>query len=198
MRNSSFMYDQLALATGNITRKILVIATAIVTTLAIDGVAALAEETSKQPTREETIKAVSDNFSAIPTMTGEFVQFGPNGEQSGGVFYIERPGKIRFNYESPASIEVISNGKTVAIHNKKLKTWDFYPLSKTPLKLLLDDELEVDSEAIRDIVSEPDLTTIVMGDDRIFGDSEITLMFDPLSFDLRQWTIKYMVLARSS
>lgn len=190
MRNSSFMYDQLAVATGKITRKFLGIGTVFVTILAIGAGTALAEETPKQPTREETIKAVSDNFSAIPTMTGEFVQFGPNGEQSGGVFYIERPGKIRFNYENPASIEVISNGKTVAIHNKKLKTWDFYPLSKTPLKLLLDDELEVDSEAIRDIVSEPDLTTIVMGDDKIFGDSEITLMFDPLSYDLRQWTIK--------
>lgn len=149
-----------------------------------------AEETAVTPTREETIKAVSDNFSSVPTMTGEFVQFGPNGEQTGGVFFIERPGKIRFNYEKPAAIEVISNGRTVAIHNSKLKTWDFYPLSKTPLKLLLDDTIEVDSQSIRDIVSEPDLTTIVMGDDKIFGDSEITLMFDPQNYDLRQWIIK--------
>ena len=138
----------------------------------------------------ETLSAISQNFSAIPTMAGEFVQFGPNGEQTGGVFYIERPGKIRFNYEEPAVIEVISNGKTVAVHNKKLDTWDFYPLDKTPLKLLLSNEIDVESEIIRDVRSEPDLTTIVMGDDRIFGDSEITLMFDPQAYELRQWTIK--------
>ena len=184
------MTGKLASATGYIFKKFVFVSALMAATGTFDAQAAETEEPAKQLTREETIRAVSDNFSAIPTMTGEFVQFGPNGEQSGGVFYIERPGKIRFNYEEPASIEVISNGKTVAIHNKKLKTWDFYPLNKTPLKLLLDDELNVDSTVIRDIVSEPDLTTIVMGDNKIFGDSEITLMFDPASYDLRQWTIK--------
>lgn len=139
---------------------------------------------------EETVSALSDHFAAVPTMTGEFLQFGPNGEQTGGVFYIARPGKIRFNYEKPSTVEVISNGKTVAVHNAKLKTWNFYPLDKTPLKLLLSDRIEFNGETIRSVISEPDLTTIVMGDNKIFGDALITLMFDPESFDLRQWTIK--------
>ena len=142
------------------------------------------------PTRSETIEAVSTHFSSVPTMAGEFVQFGPNGEQTGGVFYIERPGKIRFNYEKPAAVEVISNGKTVAVHNSKLDSWSFYPLDKTPLSLLLSQQIEVEDRTIRDVIVEPDLTTIVMGDDRIFGDAIITLMFDPQSYDLRQWTIK--------
>lgn len=145
---------------------------------------------AEQQTERETIDAISRNFSSVPTMAGEFVQFGPNGEQTGGVFYIERPGKIRFNYENPAAIEVISNGKTVAVHNKKLKTWDFYPLSKTPLKMLLGDKIELNSKTIREVKSDPDLTTVVMGDDRVFGDAVITLMFDPEEYDLRQWTIR--------
>jgi len=58
----------------------------------------------------------------VPTMTGEFVQFGPNGEQTGGEFLIKRPGKIRFNYENPSPITVVSNGRTLAVENKKLKT----------------------------------------------------------------------------
>jgi outer membrane lipoprotein-sorting protein len=141
-------------------------------------------------TPKETVEKLSAHFSAVPTMSGEFVQFGPNGEQTGGVFYIERPGKIRFNYEKPAAIEVISNGKTVAVHNQKLKTWDFYPLDKTPLKLLLGDTIAFDDKTIRNVLAEDDLTTIVMGDEQFFGDSEITLMFDPRDFDLRQWTIR--------
>ncbi len=142
------------------------------------------------PTQRETVAQLSEHFASVPTMAGEFVQFGPNGEQTGGTFYLERPGKIRFNYEKPAAVEVISNGRTVAVHNRKLKTWDFYPLDKTPLKLLLASKIDVDDDTIRDVVSEPDLTTVVMGNDSIFGDSVITLMFDPQSFDLRQWTIK--------
>ncbi|MCB1463613.1 MAG: outer membrane lipoprotein carrier protein LolA [Nitratireductor sp.] len=141
-------------------------------------------------TNEETVEALSQHFAAVPTMTGEFLQFGPNGSQTGGTFYIARPGKIRFNYQQSSPVEVISNGRTVAVHNKKLKTWDFYPLDKTPLKLLLTDRIEFKDDNIKSVVNEPDLTTIVMGDDKVFGDALITLMFDPETFDLRQWTVK--------
>ncbi len=150
--------------------------------------AAQAEEAAM--TNEETVEALSDHFAAVPTMTGEFLQFGPNGDQTGGTFYIARPGKIRFNYQQTSPVEVISNGRTVAVHNKKLKTWDFYPLDKTPLKLLLTDRIEFSDTNIKSVVNEPDLTTIVMGDDKVFGDALITLMFDPETFDLRQWTVK--------
>ncbi|MCU0789745.1 MAG: outer membrane lipoprotein carrier protein LolA [Nitratireductor sp.] len=151
---------------------------------------AASAQTAAPASKAETIAMLSKHFTSVPTMTGEFVQFGPNGEQTGGVFYIERPGKIRFNYEKPAAVEVISNGKTVAVHNSKLKTWDFYPLDKTPLKMLLSDEIDVKDKTIREVINEPDLTTVVMGDDKVFGNALITLMFDPASFDLRQWTIK--------
>lgn len=141
-------------------------------------------------TDKEILKAISDEFTAVPTMMGEFVQFGPNGEQSGGTFYIQRPGKIRFNYEEPSPIRIISNGRTVAVNNKKLKTWNFYPLSKTPLKLLLDDKLDLNDSSITSVKTDGDITTIVMSNKKAFGKSEITLLFDPASYDLRQWTIK--------
>ncbi len=140
--------------------------------------------------QQETVEAISQHFSSVPTMTGEFVQFGPNGEQTGGKFHIQRPGKIRFDYEEPSPILVISNGRTVAINNNKLKTWSFYPLSKTPLSLLLSDHMEIDDKSIRSVTTDEDITTVVMGDRNIFGSSEITLLFDPESQDLRQWTIK--------
>lgn len=166
---------------------------ALLSLSALSGGHALAQSDAAAPavhSQREMVAQLSEHFASVPTMAGEFVQFGPDGEQTGGTFYIERPGKIRFNYEKPAAVEVISNGRTVAVHNRKLKTWDFYPLDKTPLKLLLASKIDVDDGTIRDVVTEADLTTVVMGNDSIFGDSVITLMFDPLSFDLRQWTIK--------
>lgn len=48
-----------------------------------------------------TAQKIANHFSSVKTMMGEFVQFGPRGEQTGGKFYIERPGKLRFNYEDP-------------------------------------------------------------------------------------------------
>lgn len=140
--------------------------------------------------KQMAINAISHHFSSVPTMTGEFIQFGPNGEQTGGTFYIHRPGRIRFNYEDPSPIMVVSNGKTLAVNNKKLKTWSYFPLKKTPLSLLLSNQIKIDDKSIRSVDAQEDITTVVMGDKNIFGDSEITLLFDPLTQDLRQWTIK--------
>lgn len=132
---------------------------------------------------------IADHFSSVKTMMGEFVQFGPRGEQTGGKFYIERPGKLRFNFEDPSPLRVISDGKNVVVGNIKLKTWDLYPLSKTPLTLLLADRIDLSNDAVRGVKEESDLTTIVLGNKTIFGDSTITMMFDSKTYDLRQWTI---------
>ena len=135
------------------------------------------------------VKEISHHFSSVPSMMGEFIQFGPNGEQTGGKFYLQRPGKIRFDYNKPSPIRVKADGRTVAINNRKLKTWDYFPLRKTPLRLLLANKIDVDDKAIKSIKREPDLTTVVLADKSIFGKSRITLMFEPQSYELRQWTI---------
>ena len=132
---------------------------------------------------------IADHFASIPSMHGDFVQFDPNGRQSEGKFYIERPGKVRFDYAN-APLRVISDGSNVAINNRKLNTWETYPLSQTPMKLLLDRRINLSQANIQSVKEEPDLTTIVMGDSSVFGNSRITMMFDPKSSDLKQWTIR--------
>ena len=136
-----------------------------------------------------TVAAISKHFSSVPSLRGEFIQFGPRGEQTGGKFYIKRPGRIRFDYDKPSAVSVFADGKTIAINNKKLKTWDFIPLRKTPLRLLLASKIDVKDKSIKSVKTEPDITTVVLGDRSLFGDSKITLMFDPKNFELRQWTI---------
>ena len=123
-------------------------------------------------------------------MAGEFVQFGPSGEQTGGKFYIERPGKLLFLYEKPSPIRVVADGQSVVVNNKKLDTWEVYPLGKTPLRVLLGDRIDLSGSAVRSVTEADDLTTIVIDDKQVFGDSQITMMFDPATYDLRQWTVR--------
>ena len=137
----------------------------------------------------ESAQKIADHFATVSTMSGEFVQFGPRGEQTGGKFFIQRPGKIRFNYDKSSGYQVISDGKSVVIDNKKLNTMDLYPLSKTPLKLLLDKRIDLSGGQVKSVKEEADLTTIQLADKSVFGNSRITMMFDPKSYELRQWTI---------
>jgi outer membrane lipoprotein-sorting protein len=144
---------------------------------------------AKAQAASEAARKIADHFSSIRTMSGDFVQFGPRGEQTGGKFFIARPGKIRFNYEAPSAYRVISDGRSVVIDNKKLNTSDLYPLSKTPLKLLLDDRIDLTGTRVKSVKEEPDVITIQLADRSVFGNSRITMMFDAKTYDLRQWTI---------
>lgn len=144
-----------------------------------------------QPARaaSDAAQKIADHFSSVKSMSGEFVQFGPRGEQTGGKFYIQRPGKIVFNYEKPSAYKVVADGKNVVILNSKLNTSDLYPLSKTPLKLLLDQRIDLSSGQVKSVKEEADLTTIKLADKQFFGSSTITMKFDPSSYELREWTI---------
>ena len=166
-------------------RRLLGLAAAI----ALAATPLIALETPAQAQATDAAQRIADHFSSVRSMSGEFVQFGPRGEQTGGKFFLERPGKIRFNYEAPSNFKVISDGQSVVILNSKMRTSDLYPLSKTPLKLLLDDRIDLTGNKVKSVTEEDDLTTIKLSDKQVFGSSTITMMFDPKSYDLRQWTI---------
>ena len=133
---------------------------------------------------------IAEHFSSVRTMTGEFVQFGPRGEQTGGKFYIERPGRIRFDYEPPAQFRVTSDGTTVVLENRKMDTVDIYRLADTPLKMLLGERIDLSAGNVRGVKEEPDVTTVTLVDRKLGQNSTITMVFDSKTYELRQWTIR--------
>ena len=160
---------------------------AIVTVAA--GVAATPSIAVPEQAVSASAQQIADHFAQIKTMSGEFVQFGPNGEQTGGKFYIARPGRLRFDYDTKNNFKVIADGKSVAVSNVKMKTYNIYPLSKTPLNLLLGERIDLSGNEVKDIDQSPDATTIKLADKSVFGDSRLTMMFDPKSYALKQWTV---------
>lgn len=154
------------------------------------AIALVVASTTQGVAVEATAQKIANHFASVKTMMGEFVQLSPDGNQIAGKFFISRPGKLRFNYENPSPVRVISDGRNLVVGNQKLKTWNIYPLRTTPLKLLLADKIDLKSKMIKSVQETDDLTTIVMGDRNIFGKSTITMMFDPKSYELRQWTIR--------
>ena len=85
---------------------------------------------------------------------------------------------------------MISDGKSVVDRQHQAEDRPTsIPLSKTPLKLLLDDSIDLSGGKVKSVKEEDDLTTIQLADKSVFGNSKITMMFDPKTYDLRQWTI---------
>jgi len=157
-------------STAAMTRRGFLGAASAVGAVALGGVT-LAGTASPAAASSATAQKIADHFSTVKSMTGESVPFVPKGEQTGGKFFMERPGKIRFNYEQPSSFRVVSDGESVVILNRKMNTSDLYPLSKTPLKLLLDERIDVSGDRVRKVIEDDDLTTIVMSDKQVFGNA---------------------------
>jgi len=133
---------------------------------------------------------ISSHLSGIETMDGEFVQFNPNGDQLQGKFFISRPGKVRFQYDPPSSVRVIADGKSVLVYDQKLQTYDIWPLSQTPLRLLLDKNLNLTtSDKVTRVGVAPDLVEIELQDETRFSAGTLNLIFDRTSYELRQWTV---------
>jgi outer membrane lipoprotein-sorting protein len=133
---------------------------------------------------------ISQKLSGVKTMNGEFVQFDPNGQQREGKFYIARPGKVRFQYDPPTTIQVIADGKSVLVFDKKLQTYDIWPLSQTPLRLLLDSGLDLStSDRVTSVSVAPDLVEVELQDETRFSAGTLNLVFDGGTFELKQWTV---------
>nr|WP_244630276.1 outer membrane lipoprotein carrier protein LolA [Nitratireductor aestuarii] len=137
----------------------------------------------------QVAQQIANHFSNVRTMMGSFAQFGPRGEQSEGKFYIERPGKLRFDYEGNAKFRVISDGTTVVLENRKMNTADIYSLNQTPLKLLLAERIDLSGGKLQGVQQDEDATVIRMVDKQVFGNSTITMTFDSKTYELRQWTV---------
>ena len=134
-------------------------------------------------------KAIADHFSSVKSMSGDFVQSGPRAERTKGSFFLQRPGKIRFNYAGQSGISVIADGKSLVVYNKKLKTSRLYALSKTPLKLLLDNQVNFSGNRLKSIRDDGAQVIVKLADKSAFGNSSITMVFDRESLDLRRWSL---------
>jgi outer membrane lipoprotein-sorting protein len=142
------------------------------------------------PQQQVALANISAYFNSFNLMEGDFIQIGPNGEQSEGVFFLRKPGKIRFHYNPPARLDVIADGSTIAIKDGKSGTQDMYPLSKTPLRYLLAPSIDLTSSSLVSRVrEETDLIMVTIVQKGAFAEGTLTLVFDKKTYELRQWQV---------
>jgi outer membrane lipoprotein-sorting protein len=134
---------------------------------------------------------VSAYLSNVRVLSGKFVQVGPDGSKSEGEFYLQKPGRVRFDYNPPSPIELIADGQSVVVRDRKLATQDLYPLSQTPLRFLLSDNLDLMRDTnLVGVYADDVFATVVIEERQIIGGTHrLMLMFGAQDYQLRQWTV---------
>lgn len=140
--------------------------------------------------RAEAAK-VSAYLSSMQTLVGQFVQVGPDGSRTTGDFYMQKPGKIRFEYDSPSNISIVADGQSVVVRDTKLATQDTYPLSQTPLRFLLSNRIDLmqDTKVVGVSADELYISVTLEEQNPLVGTSRLMLMYGVKDNQLKQWTI---------
>ena len=133
---------------------------------------------------------ISNYLNGIGTMQGTFVQVGPDGDLSEGLFYMRRPGRIRFEYQPPNPALIVADGFWVGVYDTLDNTLDRFPLSETPLDLLLRDRVDLRKEgAIQRIERSAGQLRIVAIDPEAPDQGSITMVFNDNPLELTQWIV---------
>jgi len=140
--------------------------------------------------QQQALANIDAYMNSFALMEGRFIQVAPNGNQSDGVFFISRPGKIRFHFNPPSQLDIIASNGKVAVRDKSVGTQDDYPLSKTPLRYLLADQINLLRPGLVDGVDIANgliQVTIVEKSSLVSG--QIRMTFDAKTYALQRWVV---------
>jgi outer membrane lipoprotein-sorting protein len=144
-----------------------------------------------EPTQKALVDKVSAYLSSVQTLSGAFTQVSPDGRLAKGQFYILKPGRVRFEYDAPSPIEIVADGTSVVVRDRKLATQDVYPLSQTPLRFLLSDRIDLlkETNVVGVSADEQFVTVIIEEKQALIGTSRLMMVFGAKDLQLKQWVV---------
>ncbi|MFA5898968.1 MAG: outer membrane lipoprotein carrier protein LolA [Hyphomicrobium sp.] len=140
----------------------------------------------------ELVHKVSDYFSALDTLQGNFVQTGADNKRMRGKFYVKRPGRFRFDYARPSRQIVVSDGHYLAIQDLDLNNEDRVSLDDTPFRLLLRKDVDLVRDArIMEVQESDDLLVVGLVDKSPDTPGQIKLLLSTKpALELKEWVTK--------
>ncbi len=162
-------------------------------TAAIAGVAALPVHAQANLSADERaiLARAQATLQNLASAQGSFVETS-GAQRREGRFYLQRPGKMRFEYSNPAGLLVVSDGSNVKRYDPRLNVFRQVPLSQTPLSTFLARTVRLDQGVRIDRVvrMQDGGYSITALDARRPNDGAVVLMFGGSPERLLEWTIR--------
>lgn len=145
-----------------------------------------------QPTPQDRadLTRIETYLDSLRTLKAHFLQVAPNGAISQGTAWLERPGRMRFQYDPPSPLLLVAGHGLVVFHDKSLNQTSNIPLGQTPLGILLADHVRLQGDvtvtAMQRLPGQIQVSLIRTSSP---GDGTLTLVFADNPLALRQWTV---------
>lgn len=139
---------------------------------------------------QNLVARVESYFDAFDTVQARFVQTAPDGAQRIGTFYMDRPGKLRFDYDPPSKDQVVADGVQLYYYDSELKQTSSAPIGRTLADFLLRKKVRLsDDVKVTDVKEGGGLTQISMVQRADEGAGTLTLGFSDQPWGLKKWRI---------
>jgi outer membrane lipoprotein-sorting protein len=145
-----------------------------------------------QPTPQDSadLTRIETYLDSLRTLKAHFLQAAPNGAISEGTAWLDRPGRMRFQYDPPSPLLLVAGHGLVVFHDKSLNQTTNIPISRTPLGILLADNVHLTGDVtVTGMQRLPGQIQVSLVRTASPGDGTLTLIFADNPLVLRQWTV---------
>ncbi|MFS2316500.1 LolA family protein [Maricaulis sp. D1M11] len=137
---------------------------------------------------DQALVEINAWMNSIDTLQARFHQVSPDGSYASGLLSIQRPGRLRFDYDDPSPFLIVADGSTVALQDQALETTDRAPLRSTPLWWILKRDIDLSEDAeVTEVFEEAGSIYLGVRDPDGEMDGEILFRFDSMSHALQEW-----------
>lgn len=120
------------------------LALAVSLALAPGAPASDGEQAARLPAADaELVSKVEQYLNAVDTVHARFRQRSSNGATATGEVWVDRPGKLRFEYDPPHPSLIVSNGRFLVHYDRELEQTSYVPVSQTPLWFLIRERIDL-------------------------------------------------------
>ena len=145
-----------------------------------------------QPTPQDTadLRRIETYLDGVRTLKAHFLQVAPNGATSQGTVWLDRPGRMRFQYDPPSPLLLVAGHGLVVFYDKSLNQTSNIPVGQTPLGILLADHVKLAGDVtVTGMQHLPGQIQVSLVRTASPGDGTLTLIFADNPLTLRQWTV---------
>ncbi len=136
------------------------------------------------------IARVERYLDTLKSLKSRFLQIAPDGSTSEGNAWLARPGRLRFEYDLPSPFLLVAGYGVVMFHDRKLQQTSSFPISQTPLGILLSDKTKLSGDVtVGAVMRDPGLLQLSVFRTANPGEGSLTLGFADNPLQLRQWSV---------
>ena len=169
------------------------LAAALILAAGLGGAAPLSAATERaalSPDQSAAVRRAVRSLNDITPLEARFIQVSSNGSYAEGRVIIQRPGRLRFDYDPPHPVLIIANGLSLLFYDRDLKQASFLPLWETPLWFLIRERVTLTEDVVVTGVEQALGTLRITLEDRKLADAgSVTLVFSDRPLDLKKWEI---------